>query len=805
MLDDLRDAFRGLLRAPRFSAMAVLVLALGIGGSTAMFSAVNVLLLDSVPYPDAHRLLLVSDFGPDGSATPVAFGSFREIAGRNRTLESAAVARDWEPTLSALGEPMRVIGQRVSADYFGTLGVLPMIGPGLAAREDRPGGAPEVVLGHALWRTEFGAAASILGSEIEIDEQRYRVVGVMPEGFRDVLMPSAQLWGALQYDPALPTDGREWGKHLRMVGRLHAGATLESARVDIQAIGATPDPAFARPAHADLRHGALLQDLPSALTREIRPGLTAASAAVALLLLIACVNLANLLLVRGAQRSHEFSARTAMGASPLRLIRHQMLEVLLLALLGAAIGMVGAQLGLSWLAQLSEGHGAAAALSKPSGATLLFTLGVATAVGLIVGLVPALLAVRSQQRGGQQPGGQRGIGRHRAARGALVVVEVALATVLLVSAGLLLGSLQRLFAVETGMQTDQVLSMQIHARGQRYVDDAAIEEFYSRSLEAARAVPGVVSASFTNQLPMTADRNEFGTRFETLADEPEGTGYNALRYAVTPAYFETMGIPLRLGRGLAESDHPGAPKVAVISQSLAQRRFGDASPIGRRLRIGAPDTDWFTVVGVVGDVKQGSLVESLTDAVYIASVQWHYADAVRSLVVRTQLEPDSLTEPLRDAVWSVDASRVITRVASMDTLVARTAGERRLATTVFSAFGITALLLAALGLYGALSVNVAERTGEIGLRMALGARAASVARALLGQALGLIGIGLLLGLLLASGATRALSSLLYGLSANDPTTFLLAALTLGSVGLLACVAPLRRAVAIPPAQALRCE
>lgn len=804
-LDDLRNACRGVLRVPRFAALVVLVLAVGIGGSTAMFSAIKALLLDAVPYPEAQRLVLVSDFGPDGAATPVAFGSYRELGSRSRALESATVALAWEPTLSAAGEPIRLAGQRVSASFFDTLGVRPSAGPGFAASADLPGGERQVVLGYGLWRERFAGDASLIGREIELDEARYRVVGVMPAGFRDVLAPAAQAWSLLQYDPALPAEGREWGKHLRMVGRLRTDASIDSAAAELARIGAAPDADFVRAAHADLRRGAIVQGLRDALTQSIRPGLLAGSAAVALLLVIACVNVANLLLVRGAQRGHEFAARTALGASPLRLMRHQLFEVLLLALAGAASGLGLAQLALAGLARMAEARGAVAAFGAVDGPTLLFTTFIATTVGLLVGLVPAIQAARRRGRSGLQPGGQRGTGRRRAARGALVVMEVALAAVLLISAGLLLGSLQRLFAVDTGMQARGVLSMQIHATGAGYRDDAALAAFYDRVLDAAAAVPGVISAALTSQLPMTDDRSEFGAYFEVLADEPADRGYNVLRYAVSTDYFATLGIPLQLGRGLAESDTASAPKVVVISQSLAQRHFGDGNPLGRRMHIGPVEAGWYTVVGVAGDVRQASLAASETDAVYVSPAQWHFGDRVRSLVVRTQGEPEALAAVLRDAVRAVDPARPITRVASMDTLIERTAGERQLWATVFTGFGVAALLLASMGLYGVLSVHVAERTGEIGLRLALGARTATVARALLGQALGLIGMGLLLGLLLASGATAALHSLLFGLGTTDPTTFLLAALTLGGVGMLACIAPLRRAVSIAPVQALRWE
>ncbi|MBD8526292.1 ABC transporter permease [Pseudomarimonas arenosa] len=805
MLEDLRFALRSLWRAPSFSALAITVLALGIGASVAMFGAVNALLLNSVPYPAADRLVMVSDIGPDGAESPMAFGSFREIAARSQSLAAAAVMRDWSPALVGSFEPEQLQGQRVSAEYFHALGVSPLLGSGFDAAADRPGGRKLVVVSDALWQRRFAADPGLIGAEIDLDGQGHRVVGIMPAGFKDVLAPGSEVWTLLQYDSALPADGREWGKHLRMVARLQPHASESSFGTELLQIGAEPDPAFVRPSHATLEH-LLVGRLQEQLTRSVKPGVLAAFGAVLLLLLIACVNVANLLLVRGSQRSREFQARAALGASPARLIRQQLVEVLSLAVLGGALGAALAQVALGLLGAYTPFEISAGAEFTVDLQVLVFAFATSISVGLLVGLWPAFRVARLAGRGGLLPVGQRVVGHQRRARNSLVVVEVALAVVLLVSAGLLMFSLNRLFAIDAGFNPNGLLSLQLNASGARYADDATVERFYVDALRVARQVAGVESAAYTNQLPMSEDLDQFGTLFESLADDAAPAQYNTLRYAVSPGYFDTMGIPTVLGRGLSREDSIESPPSVVISQSLARKRFGAANPIGQRLRIGGdPNTPWFTVVGVVADVKQASLTASQVDAVYVSSAQWHYADRVRSLVVRHRGDQQDIATRMRQAIWSVDAQLPIGRVASLDQLLADTAKERRFASVIFAAFGLAALMLAAMGIYSALSVNVAERGNEIGLRVALGARASVIVRWVLTQAMALVGLGILFGLLLASASTRALESLLFGISATDPTIFVLSAALLGLIGLLACIAPLCRALTVDPAQALRWE
>lgn len=805
ILDDFHRALRMLGRAPGFSLLAIAVLALGIGASTAMFSAVDSVLLDSVPYPDADRLVTLWDHGPDGAQQPVTFGTYRELLARSRSFEAMAVIRPWQPALADADEPERLDGQRVSASYFQVLGVTPAFGPGFDPAMDRPDGRRTAVISDGLWQRRFQADPAVVGREVTLDDQRYTVVGVMPATFDDVLAPKAEIWTLLQYDPSLPAQGREWGHHLRMVARLGPGVAGVDAEGEITRIAGAPIAEFVRPSHAAFERGLMIETVQDELTRAVKPGLLAALGAVLLLLLIACVNVANLLLVRGAQRGGEFAARVALGAGPGRLIRQLLAENLLLAAFGGGLGLVLAHLSLNALASLAPPGLPGVDSMGVDGTALGIAAAIAGSVGILVGLVPALRASHIGWRSGMNQGLRGVIGSHRTARNVLVVAEVALAVVLLVSAGLLVRSLDRLFAVDAGFESAQLLTMQVHVSGQRFAAADASRQFFADALTAVRSVPGVESAAFTSQLPMSGDLDEYGVQFEPLPGEASTGGFSTLRYAVSPDYFSTMGIPLRAGRALDASDGTDAPLAAVISAALAKRKFADENPLGRRARIGAPDGPWYTIVGVAGDVRQASLAGGPADAIYVANKQWRFADQSVSFVVRVRGDAGPLVPAIRAAIWAVDKDRPITRVATMDDLLAASAAERRFASILFVAFGLAALLLAAIGIYGVLSVNVAERSGEIGLRIALGARLPVVLRWVLGQGMTMIAVGIALGLFMASGATRALESLLFGVTPTDATTFVVVALTIGTVALLACLFPLRRAMMVDPAQALRSE
>ncbi len=802
---DLQYGSRMLIKHPTFTIVATLTLALGIGASTAIFSVVNPILFEPLPYPQPGQIMMISDHSSEGSRIAVTFGTYRELVERCRSFDALAVMRPWQPTMTGPAEPERLEGQRVSASYFHILGVPPTLGRDFDSSDDRFKGPKVVILSDRLWQRRFGGDHAIIGHQITLNDDSYTVIGVMPRTFENILAPSAELWSPLQYDASLPSlQGREWGHHLQMAGRLQSGIGTDQARRELDGIAHAPVPEFSRPPWAALEQGLIVNTLQDDVTEDIKPALLAVLGAVTLVLLIVCVNVMNLLLARSAQRRGEFAVRVALGAARRRLIQQLLTESLLLAIIGGAFGMVVAKIGVGALVALSPPGLPRAGAIGVDGTVFAFALGITTVIGLVVGLILALQASRSDPHIGLQQGSRRTAGSHQLTRRTLVVAEVALALVLLVSAGLLLRSLQSLFAVAPGFDASNLLTMQVQASGHRF-DDSTTHRFFAQALESVRQVPGVTAAALTSQLPLSGDQDVYGVYFESSPSDDIEKDDAALRYAVSPGYFETMGIPLLRGRLLDEHDLAGAPVPVVISESFAKRQFPGQDPIGQRLHFGPQDRTWDIVVGVVGDVKQTSLALSQTDAVYIATTQWPWADKALSLVIRADGDAAALAPAIRKAIWSVDKDQPIIRVATMDGLLAVSTAERRFALILFEAFGIVALILAATGIYGLLSGSVTERTREIGVRLALGASRGNILALVVRQGMTLTGLGVVIGLTGAVTATQAIVTLLFGISRLDPITYLGVIALLGSVSVIACWVPAWRAARVDPSITLRAE
>jgi putative ABC transport system permease protein len=807
LLQDLAYAFRQLRNNPGFAFTAIIILGLGIGASTAIFSAVNPILFEPLPYPNASRIMLISYIGEDGSRVAQAFHTYRELAERNRSFATLAVADPWQPTLTGADRPERLDGQRVTADYFRVLGVPPMLGRDFEPADDVLNGPKVVILSNGLWR-RFGSDNGIIGRQIRLNDDSFTVIGVMPAAFDNVLASSASAWAPLQYDKTnvSSTQTREWGHHLKMIGRLRPGISIGEARSDFERIAHTPVPEFPRPSWAALDHGVATNSLQGELTSGVKPALLAVLGAVVLVLLIACVNVTNLLLARGAQRRGEFAMRAALGAARPRLIRQMLTESLLLAALGGGFGMMVARFGIQALVVLSPTELPRVNAIHLNATVFAFALGITILVGLLVGLIPALNASRGDLYIGVQQSSRRTSSGHQFTRRTLVVAEVALALVLMVSAGLLLRSLQRLFAIDPGLDASHVLTMQVQEAGHRFDSDSARARFFSQALDAVRQVPGVATAAFTSQLPLSGDFESYGILFEV---DTTGDGDNGFRYAVSPSYFETMHIPLRRGRLLNDHDIVGAPQAVLISESFAKRKFPNRDPLGQRVRIGPdighPERPWGTIVGVVGDVRQASLALSDSDAFYTSSTQWSWVDSVQSLVVRTRGDAAAHAPAIRQAIWSVDKDQPIVRVATMDRLLATSEAERRFVLILFEAFGVVALALAATGIYGVLSGSVTERTREIGVRVALGATPGNILALVVRQGMTLTVMGIVIGLSGAVLASQALVSLLFGVSRLDPVTYLGVIALLAGVSVIACWAPAWRAAQVDPSITLRAE
>jgi putative ABC transport system permease protein len=802
---DLRYAVRRLRAAPGFTAVTVLTLALAIGATTAIFSAVNPILFEPLPYPGAGRILAIADNGTSGAPVDVTFGTYRELAQRNRSFEALAVMKPWQPTLTGSAEPERLEGQRGSADYFRVLGVVPALGHDFDPLDDHPGGADVAIISNGLWRRRFAADSGIVGRAVTLDGMPFTVIGVMPRSFTDVLAPAAEIWSLLQYDAALPGfESREWGHHLRMSGRLQRGVSAARASREIATIARTSIAAFVRPPWASLGQGLQVTSLQDSVTQSVRAALLSVLGAVVLLLLIACGNVTNLLLARGAERHGEFAIRSALGAARPRLVRQLLTESLLLAFVGGAAGLAFAAFGIRALVALRPADLQRLADIRIDTSAFAFAFTITALVGLAVGLVPALHASRGDLHSGLQQASRRTTRGHQTTRRTLVVAEVSLALVLLVGAGLLVHSLNRVLALPAGFDPSGVLTMQVQVAGMRFSADSATHRYYAQALDAVRRVPGVTAAAFTSQLPLSGDQADaYGVALETNGGNPQ-RGDPALRYAVHGDYFAALKIPLVRGRYLDARDIADAPHTVVISESYAKRAIAGADPLGVRLRLGA-DTSWKTIVGVVGDVKQSSLAASTEDAVYVPATQWSWADHARWLVVRTQSSGTALVPAVQRAIWSVDKDQPIVRVATMRGLVAQSNAVRRFTMVVFEAFAFVALVLAGTGIYGILSGGVTERRQEIGVRAALGASRIEILALVVRQGMGLTGFGMLIGLVGAGLASRALVTLLFGVSPLDPVTYAGMTALLGGVALVACGVPAWRAAKIDPAQTLRTD
>ena len=810
-LHDIRYGIRQLRNNPGFAATAILVLGLGIGATTAIFSAVNPILFKSLPYPHPDRIMSVLEMKDGGSRLP-SFGTFRGISERSQSFEAMAVMKVWRPAMVGIGEPEFFWGQRVSVDYFRTLSVVPALGRDFQAADDQHHGANVLILSDRLWRRRFGADPNIIGRGITLETSRgfdatsgYTVIGVMPAGFENVLSPAADVWAPLQYDSSLPFGGPEWGHHLIMIARLKPGISKEQAAGEIDAMlppfGSAHEKGF--DSAGGIPAGVILTSLHDNLTAAVKPALLAILGAVVLVLLIACVNVTNLLLARAAQRRGEFAMRAALGAGQARLLRQLITESLLLAAVGGLFGIAIAEIGVRGLVALSPPGLPRVDAIRVDTAALLFAFIITATVGVVVGLIPAIQSARSDPQTSLKQSARQTAGGHQLVRRSLVVSEVALALVLLCSAGLLLRSLERLFSVDPGFDASHLLTIEVQESGNRYVKDDARARLFDQVIEAVRHIPGVESAAFVDQLPLSGDYDVYGIEYESLPHQEDG----AFRYAVSPDYFETMRIPLRRGRFLNERDRTNAPVAVLISESLAKHRFHDTDPIGQRVRmgpdVGRGDAPWAAVVGVVGDVRQLSLAVGDAEAFY--TTHWAWVDNVQSLVIRTRGDAAALVPAVRNAIWSIDKDVPLPRIATMQSLVSATEADRRFALILFEVFALVALILAATGIYGVLSGTVNERTREIGVRAALGASRGDILSLIVRQGITLTFFGIAIGLLGAVAATYALVTLLWGISRLDPITYGGVIAMLFAISAIACWIPAWRAAQVDPAITLRAE
>jgi len=819
MFQDLRYGIRMLLKAPNFTLTAVLTLALGIGANTAIFSAVNAVLLRPLPYPESDRLMFLSERSRRTESMPVSWPNYLDWRARQSSFECIGVYNYDSYNMTGGGEPERLQAGQVSADLFAALRVDAALGRVFTNDEDRPGVAPVVTLGHGLWRRRFGGDPNILNRTITLNDRSYTVIGVMPEGFQ---FPSrAELWV-----PAGLLSGGEWRNRdnhpgLYGVARLKPGVTIEQARADMEAIALGLEKEYPR-TNRDIR--VTITPLLETMVGDARRALWTLFAAAGLVLLIACANVANLLLARATVRQREMAVRAALGASRIRLARQLLAESVTLALLGGGAGLLLAQWGVSAMVAIGARSLPRASEISLDSRALAFTAAASILTGVLFGLVPAWRAGRvALQQSIKEAGHSLATSKQRT-RGALVIAETALALMLLIGAGLLLRSFYRLNMVSPGFDYDHLLSFSLSLPAGKYTNPEQRSGFYSDLIRKLSALPGAQSAGLASGLPFGA--SSWRTRFvvEGRPAPPPGETPMLETLLVSPDYFRTMGIPLRAGRYFTEQDdrrrlagrdlsglNEGARMAAglnaiVIDEEFARRHWPNENAVGKRIRLAPvdPGSPALTVVGVVGRVKMDRLsVESNLAQAYFSYLQLPFSNM--TAVIRSRLEPAQMIAAARRQIQAIDPHQPIYNIRTLEQVRATSIAPERVNLTLLGLFAAMALILAAIGLYGVMAYSVAQREREIGVRMALGARRRDVFKLIAQQGLRLLLIGVAIGLAGASVAARVMKTLLFEVSAADPLTFVGSPLLLAVVALFACWIPARRATKVDPLTAMRRE
>jgi putative ABC transport system permease protein len=790
-------------KSPGFTAIAILTLALGIGANTAIFSVMNAVLLRPLPFRDPGRLVWVADFVPRQNSILVLDSDYFAWRRQNEVFEDMAAYTGRDLTLTGVGDPERLQAGKITASFLTVLGVKPLLGRGILAQEDRPGGPRVVLLSHALWQRRFGAEASVIGEILALDGNNYTVVGVMPAGFEFVGNIKPDLFVPL----ALPDKADLAGRTvtlLNVIARLKPAVTLQRAESDLTTINHRLQSMYPVP-FAQMMAGAQARVVPlhDKLVGNVRPSLLVLLGAVGFVLLIACANIANLQLARAVTRQKEIAIRSALGADRLRLARQFLTESVLLAALGGAAGVWLAPWGVGFLRAFGPEDIPRLASVRIDSVVLLFTGMISLSTGILFGLVAVLAASKVSPNNSLKEGGTRTTssqGRHRL-RGILVVCELALAFVLLIGSGLLIRSFLRLTRIDPGFNARNVLTLWLSLPLNKYREANQQRAFFQELIEKVQALPGVSSVGVTSALPTMGSVMSAGVEIEGRPVAPPGQGLSALVDTVSPAYFHTMGIPLVAGRFFDHRDASGAPKVLIVNQSFAHRFFPNESPIGKRLQVG--DQGWISVVGVVGDVRQLGPATQPSPQMFVPYLQ--SPSVSMALVIRTASDALDLMTAARSQVKVIDKDLPVYDAATMEQRLSETVGSEWFNMFVIGIFAGLALMLAAAGTYGVTAYSVAQRTHEIGVRVALGAQSGDVLRLVVGQGLVLTLIGVGIGLGAAFPLTRVLSSLLYGVTATDPATFVAVSLLLTGVALLASYIPARRATKVDPMVALRYE
>jgi putative ABC transport system permease protein len=803
-LQDLRYGVRMLLKHPSFTVIAVLALALGIGANSAIFSVVNTVLLRPLPFAEPERLVRLGE-GTRGERPErgvFSFPDYKDVQAQAQTLEAVAGYLGSGGVLATTdgAEPERVRGADVAADYFAVLGVQPELGRVFTRAEDQPN-ATVIVISHSLWQRRFGANPQIIGQQLKLGSSSLTVIGVMPAGFEFPFRAQHQdFWEPLNDRPTPEREQRD-ARTLNVIARLKPGVTVEQARAELETISRRLEQQY--PA-ANTSTAIAPVSLHDDLTGDVRPALFILLGAVGLVLLIACANVANLLLARATARQKEIAIRTALGASRLRIVRQLLIESLLLALTGGGLGLLLAMWGVDLLVAASPADIPRVQQVGLDARVLAFTMALSALTGIIFGLVPALHASKPDLNDALKEGsrGSTESLRRNRVRSFLVVAEVALSLMLLIGAGLLLKSFMRLLQTDAGFDAGHVLTLDIPLSRQRYDTPAKQADFFRRLIERTQTLPGVETAGVVNILPLSELDESISFQIAGRPPAPPGAVPEGNYTIVSAGYFEALKLRLRAGRLFNAQDNAQAPPVALVSEALVRRYFTGENPVGQRLQLDGEDKPR-EIVGVVGDVRRAALETEAQPEYYLPYEQ--AAERRMNLVVRTSGDPAALTATVRGAVKELDKDQLIWQTRTLDELRSASVASRRFNMMLLGLFAVVALLLAVLGIYGVMAYSVTRRTHEIGIRIALGAQARDVLKLIIGQGMTLAVIGVALGLLGALAVTRTMASLLYGVSATDPAIFAGLALLLAFVALVACYVPARRATKVDPMVALRYE
>jgi len=801
LAQDLHYGVRMLVKNPSFTIVAVLALALGIGANSAIFSVVNTVLLRPLPYKNPGRLVMLWEEAthlgfPKNTPSPANFIDWRA---QNTVFEAMAAMVERSFNLTGVGEPERFDGRRVSANLFDLLGVQPQLGRAFRAEEDKPG-SRVVILSNGLWQHRFGGDPRVIGQAVSLNGESYTVIGVMPGSFQ---FPTRrdQLWVPLAFDAK---EAASRGNHfLEVIARMKPGVTLQQAQAEMSTIAARLAQQYPE---ENLRVGSVVTALQEQVVGDIKPALLVLLGAVGFVLLIACANVANLLLARAAARQKEIALRLALGAGRSRLTRQFLTESVLLAVIGGAVGLLLSIAGLRVLKTFIPDTISQAQAISIDAKVLVFTGLVALVTGIIFGLAPAMQVSHLDINDTLKEGGRDAAGgtRGNRIRALLVIGEIAVSFVLLMGAGLLINSFMHLRNLHPGFRANHLLTMKIPLSEVKYPDKERRSPFYAEVLRRVQALPGVQSAAVAGNLPLTYDGDSMPIGIEGRTDPPPDQRPDVILRVVGPGYFSTMGIPLVRGRDFREQDKDDSARVVIVSEKTARHFWPGENPIGKRLKPGSTNRNipWIEIIGVVKDVRQNDFVSEPKMQMYMPYQQLN-SFAPNALVVRTNVEPLSLAGAVRNAIWAVDKDQPVSNLRSMDEIVSEAVARQRFSMLLLGIFAALAMVLAAVGIYGVMSYSIAQRTREIGLRIALGAQKSDVLKMILRQGLRFVAAGLAIGLAASFALTRVMASLLFGISATDPATFVSISLMLIAVALLASYIPAVRAMKIDPMLALR--